>query len=244
MCGERADLWLTDPPYNVAVKNSKGMKIANDDMSNSEFYKFLHGAFTAAKDVLQDGAPFYVWFATREHINFESALASAGLSVKQELIWNKNSFTLGRSHYQWKHEPCLYGWAGEKCRYFIGSRNLATVLSEYDREDLSSLGEDELRNLLLRIYSQDIPTSVIDEPKPAKDSEHPTMKPVRLFGRQIVNSSKQGDIVLDTFGGSGTTIVACEQLGRKARLMELDPHYCDVIIARWEKLTGAEAFRL
>lgn len=112
MAGEKADLWLTDPPYNVAVENSQGMTIANDNMSSSDFRKFLCCAFAAAKSVLEDGCPFYIWFASKEHINFEGALNDNGLMVRQELIWNKNHFILGRSHYQWKHEPCLYGWNG------------------------------------------------------------------------------------------------------------------------------------
>lgn len=131
--------------------------------------------------------------------------------MRQELIWNKNNFILSRQDYQWKHEPCLYGWKDGAAHYFCTIHNEATV---------------------------------IDENKPTRDAEHPTMKPVRLFGRLIRNSSKKGDIVLDTFGGSGTTVVACEQMGRNARMMELSPHYCDVILARWEKLTGQTAIRL
>lgn len=112
MDGEKADLWLTDPPYNVAVKNSQGMSIANDNMASSDFRVFLNAAFSAAYGVLTKGCPFYIWFASCEHINFECALNDVGLKVRQELVWNKNHFVLGRAHYQWKHEPCLYGWKG------------------------------------------------------------------------------------------------------------------------------------
>ena len=244
MQGELAHLWLTDPPYNVAVQNSQGMTIANDNMASDEFRKFLRSAFDAASQVLVKGCPFYIWFASKEHINFEGALNDNGLMVRQELVWNKNHFILGRAHYQWKHEPCLYGWKGDSCRYFIDKRNRASVIQDEQEINIDKMKAAEMRELLHKIYEQRTPVSVIDCMKPTKDEDHPTMKPVRLFGYQVSNSSQPGDIVLDTFGGSGTTIVCCEQLHRKARLMELDPHYCDVIIARWEKLTGGKAIKI
>ena len=244
MQGELAHLWLTDPPYNVAVKNSQGMTIANDNMASDEFRIFLRNAFAAAYPVLDKGCPFYVWFASKEHINFEGALNDVGLQVRQELIWNKNHFILGRAHYQWKHEPCLYGWKGDSCRYFIDVRNRASVIEDHEELNIDKMKAAEMRALLHKIYEERIPTTVINCMKPNKDEDHPTMKPVRLFGYQMANSSRPGDIILDSFGGSGTTIVAAEQLGRKARLMEYDPHYSDVIIARWEKLTGQKAVKL
>ena len=223
MQGELADLWLTDPPYNVEIvggshaisakkRKELGKKtIQNDKMSDDDFFNFLHNAFDAANGVLKEGCSFYIWFASREYVNFELALNSVGLQVREELIWNKNSLVMGRQDYQWKHEPCLYGWKEGAAHNWYGDRKQTTV---------------------------------IDWDRPSRSEDHPTMKPIGLFGYQISNSSKQGDIVLDTFGGSGTTIVACEQLHRKARLMELDPHYCDVIIARWEKLTGQKAVKI
>ena len=220
------------------------MTIKNDNMASDKFGEFLTKAFTAAKSVLAPGCPFYIWFASCEHINFEQALNNVGLKVRQELIWNKNAFNLGRAHYQWKHEPCLYGWQGGTCRYFIDLRNLSSVIQDEDELNIDKMTKGEMKALLHKIYEEKIPVTVINEAKPLKDADHPTMKPVRLFGYQTRNSSKPGDIVLDTFGGSGTTIVACEQLHRKARIMELDPHYCDVIIARWEKLTGKKATKL
>lgn len=244
MQGEMADLWLTDPPYNVAVKNSQGMTIANDNMESNEFGKFLTSAFKAAAEVMSKGCPFYVWFASVEHINFEHSLNRAGLKVRQELVWNKNHFILGRAHYQWKHEPCLYGWKGDSCKYFVDSRNQSSVISDEEELNFDSMKKSEMRDLLKKIYAEKVSTTVINEKKPAMDSDHPTMKPVKLFGLLLCNSSKVGAIVLDNFGGSGTTIVACEQLRRKARLMEYDPHYCDVIIARWEKLTGKKAIKI
>lgn len=244
MQGEQADLWLTDPPYNVAVKNSQGMTIANDNMESNEFAQFLTKAFKAAVGVMSNGCPFYVWFASCEHINFEQSMNRAGLKVRQELIWNKNHFILGRAHYQWKHEPCLYGWKGDSCKYFIDSRNQSSVISDAEEMNFDKMKAAEMRELLKQIFAEKVSTTVINEKKPTKDTDHPTMKPVKLFGLSVCNSSKRGDIVLDSFGGSGTTIVACEQLGRKARLMEYDPHYADVIIARWEKLTGEKAVKL
>lgn len=244
MQGELAHLWLTDPPYNVAVKNSQGMTIANDNMASDEFRIFLRNAFAAAYPVLDKGCPFYVWFASKEHINFEGALNDVGLQVRQELIWNKNHFILGRAHYQWKHEPCLYGWKGDSCRYFVDIRNRASVIQDEEELNIDKMKAAEMRALLHKIYEERIPTTVINCMKPNKDEDHPTMKPVRLFGYQMANSSRPGDIILDSFGGSGTTIVAAEQLGRKARLMEYDPHYSDVIIARWEKLTGGKAQKI
>ena len=241
MQGEKADLWLTDPPYNVAIKNSQGMTIANDNMKNQEFHDFLTAAFAAAVSVLGAGCPFYIWFASREHINFETALKNAGLKVRQELIWNKSHFILGRGHYHWKHEPCLYGRKGENCKYFIGERNKSTIIQDAEELDIDRMKKDEMRDLLKKIFEERIPTTVIKEKTPQKDADHPTMKPVRLFGYLMENSSRGGGIVLDSFGGSGTTMIAAEQLNRKCRMMELDPHYCDVIIARWEKFTGQKA---
>lgn len=241
MNGELADLWLTDPPYNVAVKNSQGMTIQNDNMKSDDFGQFLLSAFRASEAVMRAGAAFYVWFASCEHINFEKALNSVGLKVRQELVWNKNHFVLGRQDYQWKHEPCLYGWKDGAAHYFVDVRNNSSVIPDFGELDFEKMKKEEMKELLMRIYDAGVPTTVMDENKPTKDADHPTMKPVRLFGYQMYNSTRRGEIVLDTFGGSGTTIVAAEQLQRKARTMELDPHYCDVILARWEKLTGLQA---
>lgn len=213
MDGNKADLFLTDPPYNVAYegKTKDALTIENDKMGGNEFREFLVSAFTAAVSVLKDGGGFYVWFASREHCNFETALNESGLEVRQELIWKKNTMVLGRQDYQWKHEPCLYGWKDG------ASHNW---------------------------YSDRCQTTILEFNKPARNGEHPTMKPVELFAYQIQNSTKKGDIVLDLFGGSGTTIIACEQTGRIGYSMELDPKYCDVIIKRYENLTGNKAVKI
>ncbi len=205
-----ADLLITDPPYNVNYegKTKDKLKIVNDKMANNTFREFLQTAFSNADSVMKPGAAFYIWHADSERYNFQGACQDAGWRVRQCVIWNKNIFVMGRQDYQWKHEPCLYGW-----------KDGASHLWAADRKQ----------------------TTVIDYNKPNKNIEHPTMKPVGLFDYQIKNNTKGADIVLDIFAGSGTTIIASEQNGRKARCMELDPHYCDVIIQRWENLTGKKA---
>lgn len=218
------------------------MKIKNDNMGVGEFQLFLDNAFAAANAAMKPGCPFYIWHASRTQREFENALNESGLFVRQQIIWNKNHFVLGRQDYQWKHELCFYGWK-EGTHYFLDNRSQATVYQD-TAIDVDKLKKDELKAILKDIMTAKKSTTVIDCDVPLKDDEHPTMKPVKLFGWQIRNSSHPGDIVLDTFGGSGTTIAACEQLGRKCYMMELDPHYCDVIIARWEKLTGKEAVKI
>lgn len=213
-------------------------------MSSSAFYAFLLSAFQNAYNVMKPGAAFYIWFASREHINFERALNDANLVVRQEIIWNKSSLVLGRQDYQWKHEPCLYGWKEGASHYFIDNRTLTTVHEDGKTMDVNKMTKDELKSALKDILNSGIPSSVIDEDKPLRNGEHPTMKPLKLIGRLIRNSSRRGEIVLDTFGGSGSTMMAAEQLGRKCYTIEYDPHYCDVIIARWEKLTGKQAEKI
>ena len=246
MGGGIADLVITDPPYNVDYKGgtSEGLTIMNDKMGSSAFLSFLTDAFIAMKQVMKAGAAFYIWHADSEGYNFRTAMERANLKIRQVIIWVKNSIVLGRQDYQWKHEPCLYGWKEGAAHYFVNNRTLTTVWSDEEEIDIDKMKKDEMKKLLHDILDNKTPTTVIDCPKPQKSADHPTMKPVRLFGYQIANSSRPGNIILDTFGGSGTTIIACEQLGRKARLMELDPHYCDVIIARWEKLTGNKATKI
>ena len=206
------DLLVTDPPYNVAYtgKTADALTIENDKMSSDKFHEFLVAAFRRAYECLKPGAAFYVWYASREHINFESALKEVGLEVREQLIWVKNSLVLSRQDYHWRHEPCLYGWKEGAAHNWYADRTQTTVL-EFNR--------------------------------PSRNAEHPTMKPLDLIGYLIKNSSKHGDTVLDLFGGSGSTLIACEQLGRTCYTCELDPRYCDVIIKRWENLTGQKAVR-
>ena len=221
MNNNKADLFLTDPPYNVALGNhdtpetarqrhrrTDGLIIMNDKMSDNDLLDFLTKCFSIAKDNMKDGASFYIWHADNESLTFRQALKNSGLELRQTLIWNKNAITLGRQDYQWKHEPCLYGWKDGASHSWFSDRSQPTVL---------------------------------DFKKPSKSEDHPTMKPIELFAYQIKNSSKVNDIVLDTFGGSGTSIIACEQLNRICFTMELDPRYCDVIVDRWETFTNQKA---
>lgn len=213
MNDNKADLYLTDPPYNLSYEGGTkdALKILNDSMDDNAFRKFLKDAFYAADLVLKEGASFYIWHADSEGYNFRYAVNHCGWLMKQCLIWNKNSMVMGGQDYQWKHEPCLYGWKPGASHHWYSDRKQTTVL-EFNR--------------------------------PIRNAEHPTMKPVELFAYQIQNSSQKGDIVLDSFGGSGTSIIACEQVNRKCYMIELDPHYCDVIIARWEHFTGKKAKKI
>jgi len=208
--GQLVDMWLTDPPYNVAYegKTKDALKIHNDSMSDEGFRQFLRDANSAADAVMKPGAVFYIWHADSEGYNFRGACHDVGWQVRQCLIWKKQTMVMGRQDYHWKHEPCLYGWKGGSGHLWAADRKQTTIL-EFDR--------------------------------PSRNAEHPTMKPVELFEYQILNNTKGGDQVLDSFAGSGTTAIACEKNGRFARLMELDPKYCDVIVNRWQDFTGQQA---
>jgi len=206
--GQSVDMWLTDPPYNVAYEGGTGLTIQNDDMGDEQFRQFLRDAYVAADVVMKPGAVFYIWHADSEGYNFRGAAQDAGWKVRQCLIWKKSSLVMGRQDYHWKHEPCLYGWKEGAGHLWAADRKQTTIL-EFD--------------------------------KPSRNGEHPTMKPVALFEYQMLNNTKGGDMVLDSFGGSGTTLIAAEKNGRIARLMELDPKYCDVIVKRWEDFTGQKA---
>ena len=240
--GAKIDMLLTDPPYNVNVSNSKGMTIANDNMGKDEFAAFLNSAMSNAVYALKPGGAFYVWYSHSEEIAFRSAMEAAGGAIKQTLIWNKNAFTFGRSDYKWKHEPCLYGWKEGAAHWFRDEFNHPTVIE--DAVDVDKMKKDEMRDMLKQMLASPAPTDVIDVNKPMRCDLHPTMKPLELCGQLIHNSTRSGQNVLDLFGGSGSTMMACEQLGRKNYTMEYDPHYCDVILARWEKMTGKKAEKI
>ena len=208
--GNLVDMWLTDPPYNVAYegKTKDALTIQNDSMTDDSFRTFLRDAYVAADIVMKPGAVFYIWHADSEGYNFRGAAHDAGWKVRQCLIWKKSTMVMGRQDYHWKHEPCLYGWKEGAAHLWATDRKQTTIL-EFD--------------------------------KPSRNGEHPTMKPVELFEYQMLNNTKGADMVLDSFGGSGTTIIAAEKHGRYGRLMELDPKYCDVIIKRWQDFTGKKA---
>lgn len=239
MDNDVADLLLTDPPYNVAVKNSQGMTIENDDMSDNEFKQFLHKAFKNGSDNLKKGGAFYIWHGDSETVNFRNACTDNHLTVKQCLIWVKNGMIMGRQDYQWKHEPCLYGWKDGASHYFIDDRTQETVIE--DKIDVNKLKKEEMKDLIKQLLDDRISTTILREDKPLKNTDHPTMKPIKLISRQIKNSTKKGELILDLFGGSGSTLISAEQLGRRCNMVEYDPKYCDVIIKRWEKLTGKKA---
>lgn len=239
--GAVMDLCVTDPPYNVDYEGKAG-KIRNDNMNDGNFRAFLYDFYKEMLRSLKAGGVFYIWHADSEGYNFRSALRDAGGTVRQCLIWNKNSMVMGRQDYQWKHEPCLYGWKDGAGHYFIDDRTETTVYD--DQININKLSKKEMKRLLVEIFAGKISTTVLNEEKLTKNAEHPTMKPVKLMGRLIKNSSRRGENVVDFFGGSGSTLIACEQLDRKCYIMELDCRYCDVIIQRWENLTGKKAVKV
>lgn len=235
-----ADCWITDPPYNVDYESADGKKIQNDHMEANQFQDFLTKAFQAATAYLKQGGSFYIWHADSEGYNFRKAAHRAGLNIRQCLMWKKNALVLGRQDYQWIHEPCLYGWKDGAAHYFTAHRDLTTCIELRDsKPDLDKMTKAELKELLEKMWA--LPNSIIEEDKPLRNAEHPTMKPLPLIGRLINNSTRKGDTVLDTFGGSGSTLMACEQLDRTCAMVELDPQYVDVIIDRWEEFTGQKA---
>jgi DNA modification methylase len=208
--GARADLVVTDPPYNVAYegKTADRLRIENDAMSGDAFQRFLLAAYRNVSAALRPGGGVYVFHADTEGIAFRRAFAASGLKLAQCCVWVKQSFVLGRHDYHWQHEPVLYGWKPGAAHRWHGDRAQSTVWA-FDR--------------------------------PSRNAEHPTMKPVALLEYLIGNSSREGEAVLDPFSGSGSTLMACERLGRRAYAMEIDPRYCDVIVQRWTTATGAEA---
>jgi DNA modification methylase len=236
--GKLVDMVWTDPPYNVAYEGGTGMTIQNDDMGDAQFKQFLTDAFVAAYVVTKMGGPIYIAHADSEGINFRTAMTDAGWEQKQTLIWVKNSLVLGRQDYQWQHEPILYGWKPGAAHCWYGFRDKTTIVN--DDVKLGSLDKKELVKIIKAMQNSG-KTTIIREDKPHRNDIHPTMKPVALVQSMLENSSQERDTVLDLFGGGGSTLIACEKTKRQARLMELDPKYCDVIVKRWEQFTGNDA---
>lgn len=234
MYGKLADMIMTDPPYNVNYEGGTGMKIMNDDMDDSNFYQFLYDFHTALGAYTKPGGIWYVWHADSEGLNFRKAFIESGLLLKQCLIWVKNALVMGRQDYQWKHEPCLYGWKPGAAHYFTPERNHTTVIE--DKIDIKKLKKDQLLKMLEDMTKETVRTSIIHCDKPTKNDLHPTMKPIKLLAPLIENSSKIGNIVADGFLGSGSTMVASHQMKRCCYGIELDPKYCQVIIDRMKKL--------
>ncbi|NLC70300.1 MAG: DNA modification methylase, partial [Desulfuromonadaceae bacterium] len=257
MAGDQIAMVFTDPPYNVNYqgKNKKRLTIQNDNLPSETFFLFLRDAFACLAQASAPGSAIYVCYADIESVNFRNALTQTGWLLKQNLIWVKNQFILGRQDYHWQHEPILYGWrAGGPHRWF-GDRKQPTVFqSGYP---VSIAGIDGAFQISIQNPDGDIVLQVPEYQilagspgvlgtiwrvdKPLSNDDHPTMKPVEVPLRAITNSSKRGDIVADFFGGSGSTLIACEKSSRRARIMELDPRYCDVIVKRWENFTGETA---
>jgi DNA modification methylase len=210
MGGAKADLIVTDPPYNVAYegKTTDALTIQNDKMGTSDFYQFLLDAYTNYFTIAKDGASIYVFHADTEGVNFRKALVDSGFKLSQCCVWVKQTMVIGRQDYHWQHEPILYGWKPSGSHNWYSDRSQTTIW-QFDR--------------------------------PMRSTEHPTMKPIALVEYPILNSSKAGDIVADLFGGSGSTLIACEKNARACRTMELDSRYCDVIVKRWQDFTGKEA---
>lgn len=259
MDGNEIDLYVTDPPYNVdysekvkflveaggyktpeIIKNNT-TPIANDVMDERSFISFLTDAFKNAETKMRAGAAFYIFHSAIHDYEFINAVRNTDkLQIRQHLVWIKNNFVMGRQDYQWNHEPALYGWKDGAAHFFVDDRKQTTTIED-GRPNFSKMKKDEMRELLEEIYSDKVSTTAIREKRPNVADLHPTMKPVKLIARLVRNSSKPGWNVLDTFGGSGSTLMACEQTNRRCFMIELDPHYCDVIIERWETFTGRKA---
>lgn len=239
MDGATAQLLLTDPPYNVDYAGGPGGGrdgIVNDAMDDSDYETFLHLALSNAKTVLELGGSYYLWHADgAPGRSVRNACHRAGLPVRQCLVWVKQSSTLGRQDYQWQHEPCLHGQTETEC-------SALECGTAYDEHEACLYGWRDGKAHLWR--SDRKQTTVLEFDRPTRSEEHPTMKPVRLMAYQVANSTLPEAVVLDLFAGSGTTAIACEQLGRVTYMMELDPAYVDVIIDRWEAFTGSKAVLL
>lgn len=207
MDGKVANLVITDPPYNVNYEGSAG-KIKNDNMENEAFYTFLLDAFKNIEQAMAQDASIYVFHADTEGLNFRKAFSDAGFYLSGTCIWKKQSLVLGRSPYQWQHEPVLFGWKKKGKHQWYTGRKESTIW-EFD--------------------------------KPKKNGDHPTMKPIPLLAYPVMNSSLTNCIVLDPFGGSGSTLIACEQADRICHTIELDEKFCDVIVKRYIEQVGSSA---
>lgn len=234
MNGVKGDMVFTDPPYNVAYvgKSKEEMTIMNDKMEREAFRDFLTTAFAVHRKVMSDDAAYYICYASRKHREFEDALNAAGIFVREQIIWAKNNAAFGWADYRWKHEPIMYASVDGRKTYFAGGRTSTTVWDE-------SWDADRLISEMKR-YSEQDPGTTIWRIDRNKKHEHPTQKPVELVEIAIKNSSKRGQAVVDLFGGSGTTLIAAEKLSRRCFIMELDPVYCDIIRARYERYTRGQ----
>jgi DNA modification methylase len=258
--GELIHLVVTDPPYNVNYGEKARMldnynkghnntdSIANDNMEDDNFKEFLYQSYKRMYEALKPGGGIYVFHADTEGINFRTQFKEAGFKLAQCLIWIKNQLVLGRQDYQWKHEPILYGWKPGAAHYWDGGRKQTTVIQDSPQVVVKEIKEDAIEihfdtgfhTVVLKVPNYEVLSNGDDTDKtiwffdkPLKNDQHPTMKPVGILARAIKNSSKTGQVVLDPFGGSGSTLIAAEQTGRISYLCELDPEYVDVIVKRY-----------
>ena len=250
MSGEQADMVWTDPPYNVDY-SSKAGKIKNDKMSPEQFDGFLRRLLTSAADVLVDGGAIYVAHSEAgDGMAFRAAFRAVGFKLACCLIWRKNQLVMGHGDYHWQHEPILYGWKPTGKHHWYGNRKQTSLFEHYAGAVVQRIsdsvwqvasGDSILRISGTDVVVEDLASSIISVPKPQRSELHPTMKPVALVERMIANSSPRGGLVVDLCGGSGTTLIASDRLARRCNLMEYDPKYADVIILRWQELTGGIA---
>ena len=254
MGGKQADMVFTDPPYNVDYQGGtkEKLKILNDKMSDSNFYQFLYDAYVSMFISTKPGGAIYVCHAESEGLNFRKAMIDSGWMIKQCIIWAKNSLVMGRQDYQWKHEPILYGWKPGASHTWFGGRKKTTVWEDVAnvtvrKEDGHSIitftnginaVSIKVDNIEVLYDGDDAGTTLWRFEKPLKNKDHPTMKPIGIPARAINNSCILGGVVLDLFCGSGSTLIAAEQTGRKCYAMELDPVYCDVIVKRYINFKG------
>jgi DNA modification methylase len=251
MDGVPADAVWTDPPYNVDYESGAG-KIQNDAMSDEDFARFLKEAFMATLNSMREGAPIYVAHSDTGGFTFRRCFIEAGFKLSSCLIWRKNALVLSRGDYHWQHEPILYGWKPGAPHRWYGARDKTTMV-EFDAPPFQQVGDNEWQIVLgettLIVRGQDLSIDPVRgtlfyEDKPVVNADHPTMKPVALIQRMLANSARRGARVLDPFAGSGSTLIACETLGLRGHMVELDERYVDVIVARWESLTGRAATRV
>lgn len=262
MRGELADLCVTDPPYNMdlgfkqrkldktdRLSRAKHGDIANDKMSPAEFRDALAGWFGSMFAVMKPGAPMYVAHADAAGLEFRQAVIDAGFKFSSCLIWRKNQMTLGHADWQWAHEPILYGWKPGAAHRWYGGRKRTTVIDWGESGPVRRLEDGRwaitVGDSTLIVDGQatleELPGSVIYHDKPSRSELHPTTKPVGLWEKLIKPSGRPGDIVIDWFSGSGTTMIAADRMGLIARVIELDPKYVDVGVRRWQMLTGRRA---
>lgn len=255
LLADTGDMVFTDPPYNVAYEGGtkEALTIQNDNMSDAEFDIFLDDVFALVNKALKPGGAFYICHSDSCGGQFRRAIRENDLLIKQCLIWVKNTFVMGRQDYQWKHEPILYGWKPGASHKFYGGRKQSTVIDDNIPLEIEKDGDDyilhfsnETDHIVVRVPGYEIEVnngiecdSIWRFNKPLRNGEHPTMKPIALCAQGIKNSSKPGEFVFEPFGGSGSTLIACEQTKRRCRCIELDPKYCDVIVKRYIEFIGS-----